>query len=167
VPPDERYPVGELHKFNPAKLNDRLRKQFERNFPDTVVMGGWDFSLQFSSWDDRNPLWRPHWHLATDAPRDELKPTLNPFYPGDDFTKHPVVPKKLRLDFESLVTVPSYTAKVTVDRTNRGMTVTLADYFKKHELTPLQAADIYCLFDELGFSGRLFRRNAPAGLDFR
>lgn len=167
VPPDERFSVGDLHHFDPRKLNERLRKQFERNFSEAVVVGGWDFSLQFDYLSDPRPFWRPHWHLVTNAPRFLVRDMLAEYYCANEFTRRPVKALPLKRDRSDLLKVSTYTAKALIDKSNRGMKRTWVNYFKKHDLTSHQAIDIYCLLDRLNFAGRLFRRNAPEGLDFR
>lgn len=172
IPPDTHYGVGYLKLFDPKKMNDRLRKQIERSpLADAVIVGGWDFSLQFQ-FGNYEPRWRPHLHCVVGPTvPGEIQRALRKYYPKHNLTRLPVKVRKIKMQQQDLIKITTYTLKATIDRSNRGMQKTRPfcynDYNKRHSLTIEQADDIYLLLDKMGIAGRMFRRNAPKGLNFR
>lgn len=154
----QTYPLGELEKFDPQKMKERLRKQLERSdLSNALVCGGIDVNL--THYEGRAPKWCPHLHLLTSSgAKERIRSALQRHYPNTDDTLRALQIELVKQTIEDRARVCTYSFKATFDErapAHRGE----AYYRKTYPPVPDEYMPELCrALNAWGFGKRLIRR---------
>ncbi len=153
----QTYPLGELEKFEPQKMKERLRKQLERStLSNALVCGGIDVNLTY--YEGRAPKWCPHLYLLTSSGAESrIRFALERHYQATDDTLRPLRIEAVKQTIKDRARVSTYSFKATFDKRDpvRG-----GGYYRKHypPVPDEHMPELARALDTWGFGKRLIRR---------
>lgn len=157
VSESDAKPLGSLHKFDPRKSKDRLRKQLDRYLHQPLlIVGGIDFAVE--SFRRSLPTWVPHFYLLYPGSQDLIYSALCGYFKPSFEIPRPIVTHRIKKMKEDIFEVSSYSYKHEFDERTPGYDANGNDKPRGTEITDDHWIELAPRLHDWGFTARLVQR---------